>query len=213
MQQLGIVPLILAAEVYEQAAEPAAHGHDASEAAAHEEAGGWAPADGVARTAFTVVANVLTGVGFALLLVASFALTGRDVGWREGLFWGLGGFIAFMLAPSLGLPPELPGMPAAELGPRQLWWVTTVGTAAAALFVLAFRRSPPWAALAIVLLVAPHLVGAPQPPEATSAVPESLERHFVVAVTVTSFLFWTLLGVASAVLFQRIGRVRTALQG
>jgi len=65
-----------------------------------------------------VLTDVLTGIGFALLLVAGFALAGRAVGWREGLLWGLAAFVAFTLAPSLGLSPEPPGIPAAPLTRR-----------------------------------------------------------------------------------------------
>jgi predicted cobalt transporter CbtA len=36
-------------------------------------------------------------------------------------------------------------------------------------------------------------------------VPETLARSFVVAVTVTSFLFWVVLGVTSAVLYRHLG--------
>lgn len=208
-QHLGTVPLILKAEVYEQAAEPAAAaptpmvaGHDH---ASHDHEA-WSPQDGFERTAFTFVANIITGTGFALLLVAGFALRGGSVGWRQGLFWGLGGFAVFMLAPSLGLPPELPGMPAAELGPRQVWWLLTAAATAAGLALLAFRPTPVWAVAAIALLVVPHLVGAPQPVDAETLVPEALAHSFVVAVTVTNFLFWVALGVLSAIFFERFGR-------
>ena len=207
-QHLGTVPLILKAEVYEQAAEPAAAaptpmvaGHDH---ASHDDEA-WAPQDGFERTAFTFVANIITGTGFALLLVAGFALRGGAIGWRQGLFWGLGGFAVFMLAPSLGLPPELPGMPVAELGPRQIWWLLTAAATAAGLALLAFRPAPVWAAAAIALLVIPHLVGAPQPVESETLVPETLAHSFVVAVTVTNFLFWVALGVLSAIFFERFG--------
>ncbi|MEI2612914.1 MAG: CbtA family protein [Candidatus Promineifilaceae bacterium] len=33
--------------------------------------------------------------------------------------------LAFQLAPAFGLPPELPGMAAADLGARQVWWCGT----------------------------------------------------------------------------------------
>jgi cobalt transporter subunit CbtA len=204
-QQMGVVPLILAAEVFEQAPEPTAaaapaeHGHGD-----HEKA--WAPQEGFERTAFTLLANVVTGAGFALLLVAGFALRGGAMDWREGLRWGLAGFAVFMLVPSIGLPPELPGMPAASLGPRQLWWAMTAAATAAAFALLAFRGSPLWSAAAVVLLLAPHLIGAPQPPDEGTLVPASLHQRFVVAVTVTSFLFWIALGVLSAVFFGRFSR-------
>ena len=83
-----------------------AHEHD-------EEA--WAPADGFERFAYTALANVVTAIGFALMLVAVSELAGGIANWRQGVFWGFAGFAVFTLAPGLGLPPELPAMPAADL--------------------------------------------------------------------------------------------------
>jgi cobalt transporter subunit CbtA len=203
-QQLTTVPLILKAEVYEeQGATPAAHDHgDAATPSAHEhEEGGWQPADGFERTAFTLIANIVTGVGFALLLIAASELAGGITGWRQGVFWGLAGFAVFTLAPSLGLPPELPAMPAAELGARQLWWVTTVLSAAGALALLFYGRSPLAIVAAIALIVAPHLIGAPEPASYDTPIPEGLHHSFVVAVVLTALLFWVLLG-ALAGLFR-----------
>ena len=191
-QQLTTVPLILKAETYEGAA-PA---HDPGNAAAphQHEHGGWSPADGVERTAFTAAANVVTGIGFALLLVAVSELFGGIGNWRQGLFWGLAGFAVFTLAPGLGLPPELPAMPAAELGARQLWWVATALSTAIALGLLVYGRSAVAAIAALVLLVMPHLIGAPQPVSYESPIPEGLHHSFVVAAVLTAFLFWMLLG-------------------
>ena len=66
MQARFTVPLILAAETYEDAApaEPA-HTHDAATPAHSHDEEAWAPADGFQRMAFTVAANVVTAVGFA----------------------------------------------------------------------------------------------------------------------------------------------------
>jgi cobalt transporter subunit CbtA len=197
-QQLSTVPLILKAEIYEQAADAPAAGHehgDAAAPAAHEhDAEGWSPADGFERTAFSAAANIVTGIGFALLLVAASELFGGIRDWRQGVFWGLAGFAIFTLAPGLGLPPELPAMPAAELGPRQLWWVATVLCAAIALGLLFYQRSLLAVLVAIALLVAPHLIGAPQPASYESPIPEGLHHSFVVAVVLTTLLFWVLLG-------------------
>ncbi len=193
-QQLTTVPLILKAEVYEQQSITPVHDHGDA-AAPHEHAHeGWSPADGVERTAFTALANIVTGIGFALLLVAVSELFGGIRNWRQGLFWGLAGFAVFTLAPGLGLPPELPAMPAAELGARQLWWVATALSTAIALGLLVYGRSAVAAIAAIVLLVMPHLIGAPQPVSYESPIPEGLHHSFVVAVVLTTLLFWMLLG-------------------
>jgi cobalt transporter subunit CbtA len=111
VHEIGTVPIILKAETYEKAAESSgAAATDGGATAEHQhEAEAWEPADGFERTAFTVLADVLTGIAFGLLLTAAYALRGRAMDWRQGLFWGLAGFATFTLAPGLGLPPELPG--------------------------------------------------------------------------------------------------------
>ncbi len=210
-QQVGTAPLILRGEVYERAAEaspsqsaiPAAHEH--SGAADHDHAQpAWEPSDGLERTAYSALANILTAVGFALLLCGTYALQGRPASWRAGLLWGLGGFAVFVVAPGLGLPPKLPGMPTAALEPRQAWWIATAATTALGLGLLAFRRSALAILLALALLAAPHLVGAPQPSDPSTAVPANLAHEFIVAVTLTGLLFWGLLGPLTGAMYRRI---------
>ena len=212
-QFLGTVPLIQKSEVYERkaAAEapPAAHEqtaapHDHGNDRSHDSE--WEPKDGFQRNAFTVAANILTATGFALLLTGVYAIRGRPVTWREGLLWGLGGFVVFTAAPGLGLPPELPGLPVAELAARQTWWIATAAATAIGLCLLAFR-SAAWAAvLGLGLIALPHLIGAPLAPEFHSEVPAALSHRFIVVVTLTSLLFWALLGVSTSVAFGRISR-------
>jgi cobalt transporter subunit CbtA len=228
MQAYATVPLILKAEVYEQAGGGHTHDHAAApvanatdtdamtraapaEAAAPEDEG-WAPANGSERFAFNVVANVVTGIGFALILVAASEFAGGIGNWRQGLFWGLAGFAVFTLAPNLGLPPELPAMPAADLAQRQIWWCATVAATAAGLGLLAFRKSLPLALLAVALIVAPHIVGAPQPDSFESPIPEGLHHQFVVAVTLTNLVFWLVLGVVVGVVRGRFTGTATSLR-
>jgi cobalt transporter subunit CbtA len=213
-QMVGTIPLIHKGEVYERKAEavapaPAAaqpaheHNHAAGD---HSHDAEWEPAEGFQRNAFTTGANILTAIGFALLLAGIFALRGRPVSWREGLFWGLGGFVVFTAAPGLGLPPELPGMPVADLTMRQTWWIGTACATAAGLGLLVFRHAS-WAAiLGLGLIVLPHLIGAPQAPEGHTGVPEALSHSFVVAATLTGLLFWALLGVLTSIAFRRMSR-------
>ena len=206
-QQFGTVPLILEGEIYEKAAAaeanaiPAVLSHEMMRHKHSEEA--WEPADAFERNASTVVVNILTASGYALVLIGLFALRGKPIGWREGLLWGLGSFIVVTAAPSLGISPELPGVPAASLLARQLWWIGTVGATGGGLALLVFQRSPWAAAAAIVLIALPHLVGAPQLAEVQTNVPEALSHQFVVAVTLTSLLFWALLGSLSGALYRR----------
>src|SRR3546814_2119210 len=132
---------------------------------------------------------------------------------RRGLMFGLAGFVAFSLAPGLGLPPELPGMPAADLGARQFWWVATAVCTAVALGLIAYTRSPLLAVLAIVLLVAPHLIGAPHPASHETAVPADLHARFVAAVLASSLIFWSALGAIAGLARDRFRSGEEAFTG
>lgn len=204
-QRVAIIPLIQQAEVFERRAESAASSHagpaTATQApvthdhAAHEHGtAAWEPSEGLERTAYTALFNAIDWIGFGLLLNGAFVLLHRPACWREGLLWGLGGYAAFVIAPGFGVPPELPGMPAGPLLQRQLWWLFTVVTTAAGLGLIGLRRTPPAAVAGILLLMAPHLVGAPPFPAGDREVPDDLARRFVVAVTVTALPCWALLG-------------------
>ncbi len=204
LQTYATVPLILQAETFEGAgmtghdhgsAAVAAEAESEPTAAAHGHGGeAWAPADGFERFAFTALANIVTGIGFALVLVAASEFAGGIAGWRQGVFWGFAGFAIFTLAPGLGLPPELPAMPAADLMDRQVWWLGTVAATAAGLALIAFRGTAVISLIGVALIVVPHVLGAPQPASHESPVPAELHRQFVVAVTVTNLIFWVLLG-------------------
>ncbi|MFI0848177.1 CbtA family protein [Mesorhizobium sp. IMUNJ 23232] len=222
MQSFATDPLILKAETYENAAEPAHdHGAPAADAtapasseaapavAAHEhehDEEGWAPADGFERFAFNVLANLVSGFGFALILVAVSEFAGGISGWRSGVLWGFAGFAVFTLAPGLGLPPELPAMPTADLGARQVWWIATVVATAAGLALIAFRGTVVLSIVGVALIVAPHIVGAPQPISHESPIPADLHHQFVVASTVTNLIFWVVLG-------GLVGAIRTRFSG
>ena len=211
VHQIATVPVILDAEVFEQSAgaEPgseaaapagtAAAGHD------HEhEAQPWGPRDGFERTAYTALADILTGIGFALLLVTAYVVKGDSLDWRKGLRWGLAGFAALTLAPGLGLPPEVPGTESAPLLARQTWWIATAVSTSAGLALIFFGRQPLPSLLGVALIVLPHAYGAPASATAASAAPEALEHRFVVAVTVTSLLFWLSLGTLTGFFYERI---------
>ncbi|HTM76916.1 MAG TPA: CbtA family protein, partial [Devosia sp.] len=201
LQQWKVAPLIIAAEVFETA-EPA-HDHASTnadttapvavQAHSHDE-DAWAPQDGFERTAYTVLADILGSLAFALVLVAVSVLVKIEITPANGLIWGLCGWIAFHLAPAFGLPPELPGMPAADLGARQTWWWATALLTAGAFLVIAKWHSPLAFLAAAVLILAPHIVGAPPQPEEASAVPAHLATAFAASALTVSAVFWLLVG-------------------
>ncbi len=235
LQRIAVVPLILEAETYENAAGAPSHSHgDAATTHAHEQAGGHdhvadaatAPTgdaiaaedeSGASRFWLTLVANLVSGAGFALLLAAGMSLvaaTGRSIDWKKGLLWGLAGFGAFQLAPALGLPPELPGAAAAELGARQGWWLLTALLTAIGLGWLAFAPRAWMKALALVPLAVPHLIGAPAPEHHGGLAPDSLATQYIYAALITNFVFWVALsGIAGFVNSRFMRREAAATQG
>ena len=196
------VPLILRAEQYEARASLQ---HPASTAAAHETPT-WVPV-GWARTLATTSAEILTGIGFGLVLVAWWSLIETPITWRRGCAWGVAGFAAVMVAPSLGLPPELPGTQSAALHDRQLWWVFTVVCSASGLATIAFTQRIGLRLLGAGLLLLPQVAGAPQPRLAQSLAPEALMQQFTWAVLSSSLCFWLLLGAIAGGCFNYFGAV------
>ncbi|MDN4497372.1 CbtA family protein [Pseudomonas mosselii] len=205
LQSFWVAPLILQAETYESAAPVAEHHEHGDAAAPHEHehsAEAWSPEDGWQRVLSTTVGNLVVAVGFALILVALYSLREPNRV-ATGALWGLAGFAVFCLAPTLGLPPELPGTAAADLGQRQNWWIGTAAATAAGLALLVFARHWLFKALGVALLVIPHLIGAPQPAVHESLAPQALETQFKIASWLTNAAFWLALGLLSAWLYRR----------
>jgi predicted cobalt transporter CbtA len=212
VHQVTTRPIILEAEVYEKAADEkaaaaataaemvapapadastaptanastAAESHDAHD---HEHEGEeWEPQDGLERASTNGLADLLTGVGFALLLIC--------------------GYVVFIVAPSLGLPPEVPGTAAADLTARQIWWVATAALTAGGLGLLFYAKEPKplWVIAGLAMIVAPQAIGAPQPDEYAAAAPEALAHRFIVATMISSLLFWAVLGALSGYFYKR----------
>lgn len=189
VQQLQIAPLIHNAERYEYAANNQAS--SPSDEHSHED---WQPQPGIERSLYTGGANIVMAVGFALLLGSVTTLRGALLNWRSGLLWGAAGYTVFFIAPILSLPPELPGAQTAELATRQLWWVIAAACTAAGLALAVFGRGWAIKLLAVPLLAAPHLIGAPQPEGHGGTPPAELARAFVAASIIANAIFWLALG-------------------
>ncbi|MBB3951739.1 CbtA family protein [Aureimonas jatrophae] len=214
LQHLKTTPLILEAETFEGGGhDHAPHAHSAlalvTPAHAHAPAGSDGEASGTAeRLAGSLLANLVLGAGFALLLSAASLAANRPITRRNGALWGLAGFAVLTLAPALGLPPELPAMPAADLHARQIWWLATVLMTAGGAAILVFRRETAARLGAVALLVLPHLVGAPHPADIASPVPASLAAEFVMASLLVSAAFWALAGLFTGILAERFAGAR-----
>lgn len=234
LQQSRVVPLILHAEEFEGKEAPAAHEHTtalpnysttgdlasslyvvtpahaqeqpaaaAAEEHEHEEGG---IMFGMSRFSGTLAANLVAGAGFALLLAGISLVSGNAVTVRNGVLWGACGWLAVHFLPALGLPPELPGFPAADLGDRQVWWLATVLLTAIGLYLLAFRGELVAKVAGIILIAAPHVWGAPQPDSIDSAVPAVLAAEFAVAALATTLFFWVVLGLGLGFANEKIAK-------
>jgi len=187
-------PLILEAELYEAGA--LVHFADVSRAMP-DVAIEW----DWARVAMNFVAVIAVYVAFALMAVAAFAFAetrGIRVSPRQGALWGIAGFASVALLPSMGLAPELPGMYAAELQPRQIWWFATVAASGGGIALLAFGRSWMIWAAGIVLILLPHIIGAPHPDAYGGIIPPELSAEFTSRTLGVSFAAWVLLGIFTA---------------
>lgn len=201
-QYAKVVPLILHAETFENGV--AGHDHavaeipTASEPAAHDD-GEDESMYGFGRLGNTILANIVTGCGFALMLAAVALLSGLEFpkgreGVVRGVLLGAAGWFSVQLAPSFSLPPELPGFPYADLFARQTWWMTTVVLTAVGVWLIAVRREWMLNLAGLALIVAPHVWGAPQPDDISSELPALLAAEYASAALATTLFFWLLLG-------------------
>jgi cobalt transporter subunit CbtA len=145
-------------------------------------------------------------VGWALIMVAGFALAerwGHRITLEKGLLWGVAGFISVQLMPGIGLSPELPGIPAADLGARQLWWVATVISTALALAMFAYGRTAVFVVAGLALLAAPQIIGAPKLGYFSGIVPPELSAEFVSRTLAEAMAAWIVLGLAASYLWAR----------
>lgn len=176
----------------------------------HEHHHEWQPEDGFQRNSLTVIFNSLMGFGFALLLAAGLYLKNHH-GYLRGLMWGLAGYAVFFIAPSLGLPPELPGTASAELLNRQTWWLFTAFSTACGLSAVFFGKNQTFQIGGVMLLILPHLIGAPQPEVASSLASEDLQQQFVIFSALNNALFWLIIGAVSGSLFGKLSTSNTGI--
>lgn len=205
LQLVFVQPVLLHAELYESG--QLVH-FGAAPVPAHQDVGGI----DVTRDALSVLFAAAVYTGYAFIMIAAMAMAaerGHQVTARSGLIWGIAGYVAVHLAPAISLPPEVPGMAAADLGLRQLWWGACVIVTALGIALIAFGRS--WAAWApaVILIAAPHLVGAPHPDEFSGTAPPEIAALFAGRALGVGLAAWLLLGTLSGWFWQREAQGRT----
>lgn len=201
-----VTPIILEAESFEAKVEarPIPHDHQAGTPAHTHGNAAWAPEDGLERSLYTFAANLVMAVGYGLLLATAFTITGRNLTLRAGLIWGLAGYVCVSFLPALGLPPELPGSAAADLGARQAWWIATVIASVTGMAIAVFHPTRWTKTAGIAVMILPHLIGAPHIPAGEAGVvPAELAAHFVMATMFMNAVLWIALGGFTAYFFAR----------
>lgn len=197
-----VVPLIMEAELYESGARV----HFATDGSTQSDRGAPSVWEEPTRHLYTIGFSAVTFSAYAFLLVAGFALAsrfGHAVTVRGGAVWGLCGAIVVAIAPAAGMPPELPGAIGAEVGPRQLWYLTCVLCTIAGLGAIAFGNSGIVALIGAAIIAVPHLIGAPHLDTYFGVAPSELASEFVARVLGVATISWVLLGLFAAMVWTR----------
>lgn len=203
LQLYFVQPVLLHAELYESG--QLVHFGAETAVPAVQDLGGVDPV----RDGLSVIFTMLVYCGYALVMLPLMALAqdrGARIDARTGLIWGLAGFVAVHFAPGFTLAPEVPGVAAADVHDRQIWWFATVLAAGIALWLIAFGTS--WAAwgAAVVLLLAPHVIGAPEPETFTGPVPTEIGALFAARAYGVGMAAWVMLGAFAGCFWARESR-------
>ena len=208
--------LILEAEEYESgakvhfagvpgatddAAVSAEHDHTTHEHAEPEDSGIFH------RFSLAFAADFIVFVAWGLVMVAGFAVAerlGRPVTIYAALLWGIGGFAAVHILPGIGLPPELPGIPAADLAARQFWWIATVVASIVGLGLIGYSgKNPFMVGFGVIILALPHLIGAPVLDSFAGVAPPELAGEYVARSYAVAFFAWITLGLTAGYFWNR----------
>ena len=189
LQWYFIQPILLHAELYETGLT--AHfttqiGSSAIPPARHLD---------LTRDSLSLILSMIINFGYALVLIPLMVtLSNAKPTAVQGILWGLAGYMVVLLAPAFGLAPELPGVAAADVGQRQLWWFGTVAISATSIAMMIFGKNQIIQYLAGALLILPHLFGAPHPDTFIGSAPPELAALFVSRVLGVGLISWLALG-------------------
>lgn len=200
LQLWFVQPVLLHAELYESGA--LLHFGADSNLPATQDVGGF----DALRDGLSIVFTMLIYSAYAMVMLAAMAVAeerGAQITARTGLIWGIAGFVAVHFAPGFSLAPEVPGVAAADVTARQIWWFATVAMAAVAMGLIGFGKG--WMAWlgAAILLLAPHVYGAPEPEVFTGPVPTEIGALFAARAFGVGLAAWALLGAFAGAFWSR----------
>ena len=153
------------------------------------------------RHLMTLFFNLVTFTGFGFILIAAMALfqkRGFSLSKAEGIVAGVSGFIVFQLAPSVGLPPELPGTISVAVGLKQAWWIITILSTTVGILLLFLGKYKVVSGAGIIFIIIPHLIGHPKLETYFGVAPPELAAEFASRALAVILVTWIILGVISS---------------
>ena len=159
------------------------------------------------RDGLSLIFSMLIYSGYAIILISAMTLRQQKyktpISLHQGIVWGISGYIAMHLAPAVSLPPEVPGVAAAELQPRQIWWFATTLLTAGGLWIIAFSGKAIHFIIGVAFILAPHVIGAPEPDIFTGPAPTEIGALFASRALGIGLVSWAILGWLSAFFLQK----------
>ena len=197
MQMLLVTPLLMEAELFETG-ESMHFITDGSPESPIKHVDIW---EDPYRHLMTLCFNLVTFTGFGFILVAAMAFfqkRGFTLSKAEGIVAGVSGFIVFQLAPSVGLPPELPGTIGVTVGLKQTWWIITILSTTVGILLLFLDKHKVVSGAGIIFITIPHLIGHPKLETYFGVAPPELAAEFASRALAVSLIAWIILGVISS---------------
>ena len=197
MQMLLVTPLLMEAELFETGQST----HfiiDGSPESPMKHVNIW---EDPSRHLMTLFFNLVTFTGFGFILIAAMAFfekRGFSLSKAEGIVAGVSGFIVFQLAPSVGLPPELPGTISVAVGLKQAWWIITILSTTVGILLLFLGKYKVVSGAGIIFIIIPHLIGHPKLETYFGVAPPELAAEFASRALAVSLVTWIILGVISS---------------
>ncbi len=159
------------------------------------------------RDILSILFSMIIYIGYAILLISAMTISqlksNTIISFHQGIIWGILGYIIVHLAPATSLPPEVPGVAAADLQSRQIWWFMTIFFTASGIWLIAFNSKMLPFIIGIILILAPHIFGAPEPASFTGPAPTEIGALFASRALGIGLISWAVLGGLSAIFLHK----------